>query len=751
MSRITLFVIFFFLTIFQVQSQEPCLIKNITIDKSACDQSGNFFVDINFEFFNTSDKFKILGNGVNYGTFKYSDLPIKLGPLKGDCLTNYEFQIRDNIDNNCLNFKSLGKVCCTEDCKINIKNIEASNCDGSNFDVAIKVAHSGNSGNGFDLFADGEFLGFFQYGNEPLILENYEGDPFNTYITFVACANDIPTCCDTFKILNPCVCLIYDTKVHVFECSEEDSLFSLRLTFKHQMTGDSFQLGGNATNYGKYAYSDLPITINNLPFNDSEGYEFLIVDENSAFCFGAHELGKVTKCDFECSMGQPKVTVSECNENNEFYIWLNFLEKNTGLSGFSVKSGNLEFGQFQYGEGPYKIGPILGDCEKLYAFQIQDIDIEGCGFDFQLEKPICCEKECEIKELGITEICLDDILISYKINFIHNQNPDDKFIVIINGKNLGTFTYGQLPLTLDNFDFDFPQAQIKIFDQNNESCSKSLSYVFECSPESPECNFKNLKIVVTECDENGNFFAILTFDVINPGNNGFSVKTNTNLIKNFEYGKDKYEIGPLAGDCETKYSFIIKDNARPDCAEDLAFTEVKCCEEACLLMGPPDLVFECHDDKYDLTLNFIHENTTNNFIVKLNGVIRGTYDYQDLPIVIRNLNPKETYDVKIYDKEKESCFLTFELPKIECTSSTNIQELSNISFTQSGDFVIINLDNPLTQTVKLFVTDIMGRNIKNLDLNRGENQISLQEYTPGIYIFTLQTQDKSFSKKILKI
>jgi len=107
-----------------------CFIGEISVEQSDCNSDGFFSLELNFEYENTSDQFTLGGNGINYGTYSYADLPITLEELEGDCLTEYEFVVTDLNNNNCTTFIEWGVVCCDEvECEIGALVIETSECN----------------------------------------------------------------------------------------------------------------------------------------------------------------------------------------------------------------------------------------------------------------------------------------------------------------------------------------------------------------------------------------------------------------------------------------------------------------------------------------------------------------------------------------------------------------------------------------------------------------------------------------------
>ena len=93
-------------------TKPDCKISEMRFEKSTCDSNKNFYVYLNFDYKGNSECFRVKGNGNSYGEYKYANLPIKLGPFKGDCTTIYEFVVIDCANEHCNNSINVGKVCC---------------------------------------------------------------------------------------------------------------------------------------------------------------------------------------------------------------------------------------------------------------------------------------------------------------------------------------------------------------------------------------------------------------------------------------------------------------------------------------------------------------------------------------------------------------------------------------------------------------------------------------------------------------
>ncbi|HMG16967.1 MAG TPA: hypothetical protein VK590_16030, partial [Saprospiraceae bacterium] len=73
-----------------------------------------FSVKLSFNYKNQGiNGFKLEGNGIDYGSFDYSQLPVTLGGLNADNFTEYEFSVVDNDFPEANDYMFLGKVKCT--------------------------------------------------------------------------------------------------------------------------------------------------------------------------------------------------------------------------------------------------------------------------------------------------------------------------------------------------------------------------------------------------------------------------------------------------------------------------------------------------------------------------------------------------------------------------------------------------------------------------------------------------------------
>jgi len=90
---------------------EECIVENIQLDTLTCD-NGMFTAAINFDHSESNDSFLLLVNDISDNTYALDDLPIEIGPLEGDGVTEYTFIISVVGIESCIGTFELGTLDC---------------------------------------------------------------------------------------------------------------------------------------------------------------------------------------------------------------------------------------------------------------------------------------------------------------------------------------------------------------------------------------------------------------------------------------------------------------------------------------------------------------------------------------------------------------------------------------------------------------------------------------------------------------
>lgn len=90
----------------------PCSIFDLAYVTTECNAENQFFFILDFSFANVGNQgFSVLGNGINYGSFPYTNVPLELGPFEANG-TAYEFVVRDNQYPDCQDVIAPGMIDC---------------------------------------------------------------------------------------------------------------------------------------------------------------------------------------------------------------------------------------------------------------------------------------------------------------------------------------------------------------------------------------------------------------------------------------------------------------------------------------------------------------------------------------------------------------------------------------------------------------------------------------------------------------
>jgi len=148
-----------------------CNLSELTLTPSNCNSEGQFYVEIDFDYENTSDSFKIQRNGHNYGYFSYEDLPIVLGPFDGNSSTVYEFLVKDQANPNCKIASHINPPYCQNgfpEPLISMEIYDFKCIDTSNYTAFINVEIRGDANIPVNLYESNKLIGEYNSSAFPI-------------------------------------------------------------------------------------------------------------------------------------------------------------------------------------------------------------------------------------------------------------------------------------------------------------------------------------------------------------------------------------------------------------------------------------------------------------------------------------------------------------------------------------------------------------------------------------------------------
>ncbi|MCF8237141.1 MAG: T9SS type A sorting domain-containing protein, partial [Saprospiraceae bacterium] len=389
------------------------------------------------------------------------------------------------------------------------------------------------NGASFDLYANGTFFGYYQYAQLPLTIPNFPKSGGNNDWIKV-CDNDNENCCkvlefDTKECGNNGDCEIYDLSVDKGECTS-DSTYTLTINFQYQnVNGASFDLYANGTFFGYYQYAQLPLTISNFPKSGGNNDWIKVCDNDNENCckvleFDTKECGN----NGDCSIKELEAIVGDCNEDDLFYVTINFVAMNPGSQGFSILGNGMNYGSFSYDSIPIILGPFEGNCDKEWEFVVKDNEFEFCSKGIDVGKVCCNVEPCEIYDLEVVVgECTGDSTYALTFNF-QVQNPGNNYFEVwTNGDYFGNFPLADLPMTIDFPAGGFNIDELKVCINDQPNCCKTIEF------EPPSClqmpvytiNASNAKKSSQTSTGNNNTFKEQNLNQVNGLKSSFTART----------------------------------------------------------------------------------------------------------------------------------------------------------------------------------------------------------------------------------
>ena len=555
--------------------------------------SCEYFVVLNFQHTGTTNQYTVHGNGNNYGTFPYSQVPVTLGPFTaGNAASTREFVVRDFVFEACAASIVLTVPPCSASTACNIYDVVVTPGDcvpgSANYNLTLDFEVTAPTNALFDVWSgNNTYLGNFPLSALPVHIDNFPASG-NANDVIKICINDNENCCKIKEFAAPdCnvapACHVTDIVVTTGECTS-NTTYEVTVDFNatYPTPLDSFRVLANGAPFGKFGFNQLPLTIHNFPYNGG-------ANDVIRICIGNEDVGCCESKEFAvpdclggpCEITQLVVDPGECHNNGTYQLTVNFGVAGAGaVDSFLVFANGSFFGKFGINQLPLTIPnfPYNGGANDVIKICVPN-DLADCCRILEFPVPPCLNGPCEITQLVVDPgECTSNTTYHLFVNFgVTAPGVIDSFLVFANGNFFGKFGINQLPLNIPNFPYNGGANDvIKICVGNSVTeCCRVLEFPVPGCLNNTPCHIYDLTAVHTPC-LCGQFFAVLNFSFDNVGGGGFDVVGNGHNYGTFEYSHPQpIIIGPLPGD-GTNYEFVVRDHFHPDCQDAVEMGPVVC-------------------------------------------------------------------------------------------------------------------------------------------------------------------------------
>jgi len=267
---------------------DECRIGLISAVASDCLDTDlpSFIIDFDYENIG-NEGFNLKGNGIDYGDFKYEDLPIYIN-VEDNCDITYEFVVIDN-EFECSNYIEDLTYCCADNCSFGLKDVSIRCDDGVLTEIAFYLQEDTDPIKEYLIYLNGKEIASTSQNNIflefPTDIEISNANQFELTVCDLDCC--VTSKLDLSECLDPPVeCEISNVETSGISCS--DNQLNFTLNFDHKGTSsaefDVFSVFGF---FGTFKYEDLPIKIEDYP-SVILGLNAVFVCDKASLCCQAH-------------------------------------------------------------------------------------------------------------------------------------------------------------------------------------------------------------------------------------------------------------------------------------------------------------------------------------------------------------------------------------------------------------------------------------------------------------------------------
>ncbi|MCB9356820.1 MAG: hypothetical protein H6575_19835 [Lewinellaceae bacterium] len=689
-----------------LQAQNPCNIYDLTATVTNFSASNcEYFITIKFKYDNTTNQFSIMGNGNNYGTYTYDQLPVVLGPFTaGNSASVKEFVVKDVEFNDCQDDTTVDIPACSSNASCDINNVKVvpgACVPGSltyQLSLDFEVTNPGNDF--FEVWAgNGQYLGLFPLSQLPLTIPNFpwDGDPVDHV---KICINDNPDCCATVSFQAPdCLqapCNIDGLTVETGGCTA-DSSYKVLLNFS-TTTPDLmgvFGVWANGQLLGLYNLDDLPLSIDSFPWNGGDTDEVMVCAVNANSPSAPPVCCKTLEFDvpdclpfYPCGIKELKLETDTCTSDSTFSLWVKFsVNDSTAVDSFYVWGNGELIGMFEYipDSLPLHIDSFPWNGNIFNEIRICTGNDPGCCKELQFLAPDCLPfGPCEVTDIAVhTGACTSDSTYKLQVNFQATNPGDGNFVLWANGDLVDTFSLTEVPLFLDSFPWgggDVDVVKICISGATPDTVACCLEEEFHAPDCLFACDITSLTVDPGNCNPDAQTYSVtVNFDVVNANNDFFEVWTGSgHYLGLFPISQLPVTISevPCSNSGNGKIRVCINDSQ--DCCAEVAYQEPDCCSAGpCEISSLSVETGDCTSDStYQVWVNFSVSNPLGDeFSVWANGEFFGTYPLDSLPLQISDFpwNGGQNDVIKvcfITPNGSPACCKTKEFHVPDCLSQT---------------------------------------------------------------------------------
>ena len=557
----------------------PCEISNLSIETIECNGINEYAAVIDFKRTSSpTDEFAVHIGGELIGMYPYASFPLTLNNLESEGIQNKLLTVCDVEAVDCCLEMMFQTLDCRPDCSIDEISAEATDCNpNERFRIVVDIAGTTLSAMQ-TIVINGENYGSFPTADFPVTVGSFDGDGTTVYQVVVS-DNASPNCQNSTAVDAPrCgpepVCEITNLVATPGQCTG-DNRMSLTLDFDYgELNATAFMATTAGIEYGPFSYTDLPLTLSDIPTPGSGLGEVQVCDATTAGCCSTVTY-QTLDCapSGDCMLSNLTATPGNCSGDNTYSLEINFTHANTTSGAYIITIDNNTIGPISYENLPLTINNLNNTSTLEQTVTVCDSEDANCCLSLTYAEPDCSPMNCNISEVIAERMECNEgaFMVMLDLEYINPGNTG--FQVLGNGENYGNYAYSDLPILLGPFDGDgVREYEFVAEDLAHQACSNFTTVpAYDCMA---ECSMGEVTVVIGECTDDAEVEVVFTFDSDN--NSGkFTIHEGNNFIDEFNYA-DGPAVFMLDGTSLTPYNLVIQDMEAEDCRQTVPLGPFGC-------------------------------------------------------------------------------------------------------------------------------------------------------------------------------
>jgi hypothetical protein len=613
-----------------------CEIQELEATALECDTTMTFGLVIDFTWDGNVESFTVYMGDEEVGLVLGANLPDTLYGLTSPGGNETITVCANEISDCCTSIEIEAPQCGEEPCGIFDLNVEVSACNPvtQKFAITVDFEWTGEVSL-FDIFLDGEQIGFVPGVNLPVIIDGLESDGGGGLIQ--VCANDMPDCCAMLEVQLPqCPepCDITELFVEVFDCDTMTSTFAILLDFDWTGGAQTFNLFFGGDFVGIINGADLPDTITGL--TSLGGGELVRVCAiGNPDCCGQIEVQAPLCGEEPCSISELSVEFSECDSTSEtFALYIDF--EHTGESEFFDVFLSGEYIAFIHvSDLPDTITGLTSEGGVEVVRVCANDDPECCS-SLEVVAPQCGEEPCSVSELVVEISECDSVTNTFNLSIDFNWTGEEEmFDVFLGGNLIGVTSGGDLPVVIDGLMAQGGGALLKVCANDRPDCCAEIEIQLpDCAQ---ACDIFEVNADAGLCTSDSTFSVAITFGYTGFTNDFVEIWADTTYLGLFLANEQPIVINDFPWNGNEVMPLTICQNDNDECCAVIEFAVPQCnvCDIVELVV---ESVGTCNPDSlsFPVFLNVVWTGNLDGFDIYAGDDFIEFIEPSQLPYTIQN-------------------------------------------------------------------------------------------------------------------